>query len=70
MQSVLDALRDAGAAACVLLGDPAYYSRFGFKPEPSLILTDVPPEYFQTVLFSSPLPQGIVSYHEAFNAQG
>jgi hypothetical protein len=29
-------LKDGGAAGCVLLGDPAYYARFGFRPVPGL----------------------------------
>jgi predicted N-acetyltransferase YhbS len=62
-------LRERGAGGCVLLGDPAYYKRFGFKPEPSLILPGVPPEYFQALSFRSSLPGGTVSYHAAFEAQ-
>ena len=70
MVEALNVLKKTGAAGCVLLGDPAYYNRFGFKPEPNLVLPDVPPEYFQAVCFEAPLPRGIISYHEAFNAQG
>jgi putative acetyltransferase len=69
MRSVLEALKDTGAAGCVLLGDPAYYSRFGFQPESCLVLLDVPPEYFQAIQFSGLLPRGNVTYHEAFNAK-
>lgn len=70
MKEALQRLQDKGAAGCVLLGDPAYYSRFGFKPTPELVLPDVPPEYFQALAFKPPLPHGIVTYHEAFSAQG
>ena len=66
MQSVLEALKSSGASGCVLLGDPAFYSRFGFRPESCLVLADVPPEYFQAIAFSGVLANGIVSYHEAF----
>lgn len=59
-----------GAAGCVILGDPGYHSRFGFRAEPSLILPDVPAEYFQTISFSGSLPFGTVSYHDAFAATG
>lgn len=69
MRATLDTLREQGAAGCVLLGDPAYYSRFGFQPEPDLVLPGVPPEYFQALSFGQPLPQGIVTYHQAFSAQ-
>ncbi len=70
MQAALRLLQERGAAGCVLLGDPAYYSRFGFNPEPGLVLPDVPPEYFQALSFDAPLPHGVVTYHEAFSAQG
>ncbi len=69
MRSALAALKDSGASGCVLLGDPAYYSRFGFQPESCLVLADVPPEYFQVIQFSGALPRCIVTYHEAFNAK-
>ena len=32
MRSALSELRERGAAGCVLVGDPAYYGRFGFGP--------------------------------------
>lgn len=70
MNRAMELLREQGASGCVLLGDPNYYSRFGFKPERGLILPDVPPEYFQVLLFSSPLPCGTVAYHQAFSARG
>jgi putative acetyltransferase len=56
-----------GAAGCVLLGDPVYYKRFGFEPDTSLILADVPQEYFQALSFVNSIPCGQVTYHEAFN---
>lgn len=69
MQAALRLLRERGAAGCVLVGDPAYYSRFGFKPEPSLVLPEVPPEYFQALLLGSSLPRAVVTFHEAFRAR-
>jgi putative acetyltransferase len=69
MREALRILREQGAAGCVLLGEPEFYSRFGFRADPTLILPDVPPEYFQAVSFDSSRPHGVVSYHAAFNAQ-
>ena len=69
MQEALKRLEELGASGCVLLGDPDYYNRFGFKQKESLILPEVPPEYFQAVLFSGTFPNGEVTYHEAFNAK-
>jgi putative acetyltransferase len=70
MEHAVAELRALGAAGCVVLGEPGYYSRFGFKAEPSLVLPEVPPEYFLAVLFGGSLPSGSVSYHESFAAQG
>lgn len=70
MEQAIAELRALGASGCVVLGEPGYYSRFGFKAEPLLVLPEVPPEYFQAVLFSGSLPSGVVSYHESFAAQG
>jgi putative acetyltransferase len=70
MEAALDTLQKFNAAGCVLLGDPNYYSRFGFKPDSRLVLPDVPPEYFQAISFIDKFPVGIVTYHEAFNAIG
>lgn len=69
MHGALQALRERGAAGCVLLGDPAYYGRFGFRAEPGLVLPGVPPEYFQAIAFGPSLPGGDVSYHAAFDAR-
>ena len=62
----LERLKALGAAGCVLLGDPAYYGRFGFSADPKLVLEGVAPEYFQRVAFSPVYGGGTVSYHPAF----
>lgn len=62
----LEQLKARGAAGCVLLGDPAYYARFGFAPDPALTLDGVPPEYFMRVAFSPVYGGGTVSYHPGF----
>lgn len=55
---------------CVVLGNPDYYGRFGFKSHPNLVLPGVPPEYFQVLVLngSDAPPVGIVRYHESFDA--
>ena len=70
MQAALEQLRQSGAEGCVLLGDPDYYHRFGFAAVPGLILPGVPPEYFQAIAFGPRIAQGIVQYHDAFDATG
>lgn len=66
MNQALEKLKNLGASGCVLLGDPNYYSRFGFKNESSLVLPNVPQEYFQAISLDGRAPSGIVSYHPAF----
>lgn len=68
MHAALEALRQQGAHGCVLLGEPAYYGRFGFRAEPGLVLPGVPPEYFQALCLQPPLAQGEVQYSPAFEA--
>ena len=62
----LERLRAMGAAGCVLLGDPAYYGRFGIAADPNRRLDGVPPEYFLHVAFSPVYGAGTVSYHPGF----
>lgn len=61
-------LRQQGAAGIVLLGSPAYYSRFGFRHEPQLRYLGPPPEFFQCLVLKGDLPAGEVRYAPAFRA--
>jgi putative acetyltransferase len=62
----LDSLKEQGARGCVVLGDPAYYARFGFCSDSDLHYGDVPAEYFQRLSFENERPTGMVKYHQAF----
>ncbi len=66
MREALRILREKGAAGCVVLGEPAYYGRFGFRADRALVFPGVPPEYFQALSFGPSRPRGVVSYHAAF----
>jgi putative acetyltransferase len=68
MREALRVLQEYGASGCVLLGEPKYYHRFGFRVDPNLKLPGVPLEYFQCLSFGASRPRGTVSYHAAFNA--
>jgi len=68
MEQALAELRTMQAAGCVLLGDPAYYARFGFQVHPGLQLPGVPPGYFMALALGGPMPKGIVQYSDAFSA--
>lgn len=70
MRQALAELRSLHARGCVVLGNPRYYGRFGLRPEASLVLPGVPPEYFQAIVFAGAVPVGTVAYHPAFDAQG
>jgi len=60
-------LRQEGAKGCVLLGDPGYYGRFGFRADQRLELPGVPAEYFQCLAFGPDMQEGDVAYDMAFN---
>ncbi len=60
-------LRQEGAKGCVLMGDPGYYGRFGFRADQRLKLPGVPAEYFQCLAFGPDMPEGDVAYDMAFN---
>jgi predicted N-acetyltransferase YhbS len=62
----LERLREMGAEGCVVLGDPAYYSRLGFESDPALRYGEVPAEYFRSIRFGPARPRGEVRYHRAF----
>ncbi|KAJ6088678.1 acyl-CoA N-acyltransferase [Penicillium sp. IBT 16267x] len=60
-------LQSRHAAGCVVLGNPNYYTRFGFKADPSLQLPGVPWEYFMALTWRKPTPTGTALYHKAFD---
>jgi putative acetyltransferase len=62
-------LQADGAHGCVVLGEPAYYGRFGFTHQPALVLDGVPPDYFLALPLGAHLAQGVVHYHAAFAAR-
>jgi putative acetyltransferase len=78
VEAGLDELRCGAAAGCVVLGDPRYYERFGFRQFAGLTLPGVPAEYFLALVLaeeadgkSKALAEGSsaleVAYHAAFN---
>jgi putative acetyltransferase len=66
IEAGLASLKQQGAMGCVVLGDPAYYRRFGFSIDHGLTLAGVPPEYFQSLSFHGAPRGGSVTYHPAF----
>lgn len=66
VETGLEQLRSLGAAGCVVLGDPAYYHRFGFTSDPALTYGGRYSPYFQYLILSGPSAHGDVAYHPAF----
>jgi predicted N-acetyltransferase YhbS len=68
LRAALAELQANGAAGCVLLGDPAFYCRFGFVRNPKLFLPGASSDHFMSLAWITPIPSGEVAYHDAFNA--
>lgn len=66
IQAGIARLRVTDAAGCVVLGEPGYYSRFGFAPLPDLKLEGVPEQYFMARPLIDTVPVGNVDYDPAF----
>ncbi len=49
-----------------LVGDPAYYGRFGFRAFPGLGVAGCPPEVVQALPFETTEPHGELIHHPAF----
>ena len=60
-------IKSLGCHGCVVLGEPDYYNRFGFKESEQLTLEGVPPEYFMVNIFADDSPRGQVTYCQAFS---
>ena len=65
----LDELRRLGAAGCVLVGEPGYYGRFGFRSRPELTMDAVPQEVVLSLGFGEHSAAGKITHHEAFAAR-
>lgn len=64
----LKLLKEQNANGCVVLGEPNFYTRFGFEQQSSLVLEGVSQEYFMAkTLNADAIPTGKVELHSAFN---
>ena len=70
IQEGLSRLRKLGARGCCLVGHPQYYRRFGFENVNGLVHEGVPEEVFFALSFDGHFPQGDVTFHEGFKANG
>lgn len=66
VETGLDEVRARGALGCVLVGDPAFYGRFGFRQYPGVTCAGVPEENVLCLPMSREMPTGAVVHHPAF----
>jgi len=66
----LSRLKDMNAQGCCLVGHPDYYRKFGFKNISGLVHEGVTQEVFLAMSFDGHIPQGTVTFHEGFKADG
>jgi len=67
MRELLQELRRRGARGCVLVGPPEYYIRFGFRADPSVTVSHVPPEYCLVLRLAPNTDAGEAAFHAAFS---
>jgi len=70
IQEGLSRLKDLGANGCCLVGHPQYYRKFGFGNVAGLFHEGIPQEVFFALSFDGRFPQGNVTFHEGFKANG
>lgn len=62
-------LKGLEAEACLLLGDPGYYRRFGFMSDKGLTYRGRSSPYLQRIVLGGSDPHGDVSFHSAFDEE-
>ena len=66
----LSMLKELGGKGCILVGDPGYYKRFGFKAVAGLSYEGVPHRFVLALpLEENNLPRGKVEFHKSFQAK-
>ena len=70
IETGLAMLRERDAAGCVLVGNPAYYSRFGFRPFPALCPDGEPAEFYQILPLRVTAPVAAIAFHPLFHGSG
>jgi len=61
-------LQERQANGCALIGDPKYYSRFGFVSDGKVQYQDVPGENVQWLSFGKQRPTGELMFSPAFDS--
>lgn len=66
MNEAIGRLKAADYQGATLVGDPGYYSRFGFRSFTGLRAGDCPPRFVQALPFGTGEPKGELIHHAAF----
>lgn len=70
MHEAIARLRRNGCRGVALVGDPAYYGRFGFHAYAGFGFDGCPPEVVQALPFDGHEPAGQLAHHPAFGQPG
>ena len=70
IQEGLARIKAMNAQGCCLVGHPNYYRKFGFRNVSGFGHEGVPQDVFFALSFEGYTPQGTVTFHEAFKADG
>lgn len=65
----LEGLQAQGAAGCVLVGEPEFYGRFGFRQCTEMTMEKVPAEVVLCLPMTGAEPRGDIEHHPAFWVQ-
>lgn len=63
----LQILRERDAKGCILVGNPAYYSRFGFTLGPQHAPEGGHREFYQLLVLTGEVPDGVIGFHPLFD---
>jgi len=66
----LSRLKRLNSQGCCVVGHPDYYRKLGFQNTPGLVHEGIPQEVFLAMSFDGQIPQGNVTFHEGFKADG
>lgn len=70
IQEGLSRLKNLNATGCCVVGHPEYYKKVGFENISGFGMEGVPQEVFFIISFDGQTPQGNVTFHESFKADG
>ncbi len=66
IKSGLEAIKQLGAKGCVLVGNPDYYSRFGFRGDSGVTYMGLDLKFVQQLPFDGVLKSGEIKYSPGF----